>query len=262
VRAVLSVPRVILVVLGILVALGLGFVLAKRTSVLSAPGSPDSAQEAVSPGPATDGLACIQNALGGVRAFAGVSSLRILANTKPAEPARAANRREIGMVFPDRYKRHDVGTGRHEGLEVISGFNGNLLLRSPRPPAEIADAMMLSGRREFIQQVLRRLPRQVPGVSMSRRTGRDGAHERLAIDAEGAGGLATLLADPRTCMPIALEFMNGTLAYRIDLSEFRRFGGILFPTLLRTWRDGELWTDEYVSDVQVNAPIEAAFFRQ
>src|SRR5262245_44941085 len=33
--------------------------------------------------PATAGLACIQNALGGPRAFADVASLRIIGNTKP-----------------------------------------------------------------------------------------------------------------------------------------------------------------------------------
>jgi hypothetical protein len=53
------------------------------------------------------GLACIQDALGGVRAFAGVSSLRIIANTKPtvtAGPHPVANKREIGVEFPDQFK--------------------------------------------------------------------------------------------------------------------------------------------------------------
>jgi hypothetical protein len=263
----------------ILVVLGLTFVVGRNTSLpeLSAsqpsaslgqapltppPGSPHPAPHAASLGPAPDGLACIQNALGGVRAFAGVSSFRIRGKTKPTGATRAANTREIGVVFPDRYKRHDTGTGAHEGLTSIVGFNGNVLLSYPRSPDEVADAMMLSARREFIGQVLRRLPRRLPGVRMAQRMVHDATQERLAIDAHGSGGVATLLADPRTCIPVALEYGSGSNAYRIDLSEFRRFGNLLFATVLRTSKNGEQWTDEYVSEVEVNTPIASAFFHQ
>jgi hypothetical protein len=73
---------------------------------------------------------------------------------------------------------------------------------------------------------------------------------------------ATLLADPRTCMPTTLEYANGPNSYRIDPSQFRRYDSILFPTVLRTSKNGQPWTEEDVSEVRVDIPIEVEFFRQ
>jgi hypothetical protein len=67
---------------------------------------PPPRQEGTSATPVTAGLVCIQNALGGFRAFAGVSSFRIIGSTKPTAPPTGphplASRREIRVVFPDR----------------------------------------------------------------------------------------------------------------------------------------------------------------
>jgi hypothetical protein len=61
-------------------------------------------------------------------------------------------------------------------------------------------------------------------------------------------------------MPVALEYhqTSSTKAgssdtYRVELSEFRRFGGILFPTVLKTAKNGAPWEEEYDSEIQVNA---------
>src|SRR5262249_19152418 len=161
------------------------------------------------------GLACIQNALGGVQAFAGVSSLRIVGNTKVTTTAAGfrpvADKREIGVVFPDRYKFSTVETGARPGwtpLRGFSRFNGNkLLIMNPRPRADAVAKLMQNVRRLFVQQMLMRLPRELSDVRFSERTIVDAGQERLVIDAFGPGGLAaTLLTDRRTCVPIALQY--------------------------------------------------------
>jgi hypothetical protein len=85
---------------------------------------------------------------------------------------------------------------------------------------------------------------------------RDAEQDRLAIDASGPEGLAaTLLADPKTCVPIAVQDRSSTglLTSRIELSEYRQYGGIRFPTVLKTARNGQPWIEEHDSDIQLNA---------
>ena len=231
------------------------------------PPPPRSAQERAPATRATAGLACIQNALGGVRAFAGVSSVRIIGNTKPVASAGmrpVSNNREIRVIFPDRYQRLDVQTGMPPGqapLTALVGFNGRVLLSQPREPD--AAAGMRSAGLEFVREIFMRLPREFADVHLSQRMMSDAAQERLAIDASGPDGVdATLLVDARTCVPVALEYKyrTGLLTVRVDLSEYRRFGGIRFPTVLRTARNGEPWVEEYDSEVHVNAPHADEYF--
>jgi hypothetical protein len=202
-------------------------------------------ERGASSAPATAALACIEEALGGVRVFAGVSSLRIVGSTKPTATTSTgpvANTREIGIVFPDRYRRSDVQ----------------------------ADAGMNATRLEFVQQVLMRLPREIADVRLLQRITHESGQDRLAIDASGLDGLdATLWADLRTCMPFALEYRQASTTtagssdtYRIELSQYRRFGGILFPMVLRISRNGAPREDEYDSQIQVNVPLGDEYFRR
>jgi hypothetical protein len=144
------------------------------------------------------------------------------------------------------------------------GFDGRVLLSQPRDPDEAA--AMRSARADFVREVLMRLPRELPDVRLSQRTvhdDADGGHDRLAIDGYGRDGLeATLLADPETCVPVALQYRSSTglLASRVDLYDYRRFGGIRFPTMLRTVRNGQPWIEEHDTDVQVNAPQADRYF--
>ncbi len=236
------------------------------------PPVPAAGLQSGSPEPANAGLSCLQQALGGVAAFAGVSSLRITAETKvtvTSGPRPMASKREIGVVFPDRYRITNAPLGS-AGATIVSGFNGNVPLSNMRPPGQSAATVEPVTRRRFVQQILMRLPRELPGIRLSPRTMQDAGQERLAFDASGSGypGLdATLLADPRTCMPVAIEysesdpFANRRVTERVALSQYRRFGGILFPTLLRTTRDGKPWSDELVSEVLVNVPFDDGYFR-
>ena len=239
------------------------------------PPPPPPRQEGKSATPATAGLACIQNALGGVRAFAGVSSLRVIGTTKPTAPPTGphplANKREIGVVFPNRYKQQNGPPETLPGQTspaMTVGFNGSTLLSNPKQPDEVAAAVMRVVRRGFVQEILMRLPRELPDVRLSQRATRDAGQERLAIDAFGPNGLdATLLVDSQTCLPIALQYAKAGArgdsdTYRVDLLEYRRVGGILFPAVLRTTRNGQPWQDEFDSDIQVNVPFDDAYFRQ
>jgi hypothetical protein len=176
------------------------------------------------------------------------------------------NHREIRMVFPDRYTRHDEQTSVPKGeapLVFIVGFSGNLLLSNPRFPPDNEAAAMRNTRVEFVRDVLMRLPRELPGVRLSPRTTREAGQERLAIDAFDSEGLAaSLVADSGTCAPVALQYRRGSVSYRVDLSEYRLFGRIHFPTMLKESRNGEPTQTEVDSDVQVNAPRSDEYFRQ
>lgn len=236
--------------------------------------SPSSSVQTAAPStPATAALRCIQNALGGTREFASLSSVRFIGNTKPRATTRYrpyATRIEIGMVFPDRFKLQTVQTDAPSGLQPLSGivgFNGDVLLANPRVPDPAVPKVMPRARQEFVRQILMRLPRELAGVRLSQRVARDAGQERLAIDAFSPGLVATLLADVQTCMPIALQYTTASMAegsdtYRVDLSEYRRFGAIRFPTLLRKAKNGEAWEDEYDANVEVNASFADRYFRQ
>lgn len=71
----------------VLVVVGLAFVFGRKPTrpVPSMRTPATSAPESAPATRAPAGLACIQDALGGVKAFAAVSSLRIIGNTKPVE---------------------------------------------------------------------------------------------------------------------------------------------------------------------------------
>jgi hypothetical protein len=161
-----------------------------------------------------------------------------------------------------------VQTDAPPGLQSMSafvGFNGEVLLANPRVPDIAVPKVMPKARQEFVRQMLMRLPRELAGVRLSQRVVRDAGQERLAIDAFSPALVATLLADVQTCMPIALEYTAVSMAedtYRVDLSEYRRFGGIRFPTLLRKAKNGEAWEDEYDVNVEVNASFDDRYFRQ
>jgi hypothetical protein len=110
-----------------------------------------------------------------------------------------------------------------------------------------------------------RLPRSLAGVQVSRRVIREGNRRRLALDLTGADGFhATLLADAVSCVPVALEYPTNTTPHstttRVDLSEYRDFGGIRFPTVLRTSDGGQPWAVEHVSQIEVNAPNSRQYF--
>jgi hypothetical protein len=226
-----------------------------------------SAAAAIAAGDAVQGLSCIQDALGGTQAFAAVASLRITSDTEPVattgmRPIPAA--RTIRVVFPNRYKRIDVGRppGSTSTLTAIAGFDGPAILSRPgqRDPA----STMRAAHEDFADQMLMRFPRALDGIRLTSHTTRDAGQDRLAIDATGPDDFrATLLADARTCVPVALEYLTGKGANaetRVDLSGYRAFGGIRFPTRLATSRAGEPVMRETVSKIEVNPSNLAADF--
>jgi hypothetical protein len=229
-----------------------------------------SAQKAVSArGSASDddqGLACIQRALGGSPAFARVSSLRIVGETKPVVSGPLPGTREIRVVFPDKYERIDVGRPPKFPDTTLSstiGFNDRLILSEPRAPDR--ERAMRSARLDFARQMWMRLPRSIAGVQISSRAVREGNRQRLALDLIGPDGFrATLLADAASCVPVALEYPTNTTPHstttRVDLADYRDFGGIRFPTVLTTSDGGRPWVIERVSQVELNAANSRQYF--
>jgi hypothetical protein len=226
------------------------------------------AQQEPASADATQALTCIQTALGGTAAFAAVSSLYITGATKPLQDSGmrpVPGTRTISVVFPDRYRLADVGQplmAGEGGMSSTVGFDRGVVLSNPRHPD--AKRAEVSARQNFARQMLMRLPRKLPGVRLSQDVTTDAGRERLAVEALGPDGFrATLLADSGSCVPIALQYgVTGivTSAWRVDLSEYRTFGGIRFPTVLRESRDGLPYREERVTSVEVNTPAAARAF--
>lgn len=224
------------------------------------------AQQNLPAADATSALTCIQNALGGTAAFAAVSSLHIKSETKPLHtPGPIPGTMEISVVFPDRYLSTRVGQPfRGEpGLSSSAGFDKGVILSSPRDPDPKRAEVF--AHRDFAREMLMRLPRKLAGVNLAQRVINDSGRERLALEASGADGFkATLLAERGTCVPIALQFntVQGFTAglARIELSQYRPFGGVRFPMLLRESVAGEPQEEERVTSIEVNTPAAAKAF--
>ena len=226
------------------------------------------AQQGPSPSDAATSLACIQNALGGTAAFAKVSSLHITSQTKPSKtgPGPIPGTREISVVFPDRYLRADRGQPLKPGESGLSSFVGldqGVILSSPRHPDRKRAEVL--AHQDFAREMLMRLPRKVQGVNLTQRAVKDSGRERLAIEASAADGFkATLLVEAGTCVPIALQFdtVRGFISglARVELSEYRQFGNVRFPTQLRTSVAGQPYQEERVTSIEVNSPTAAKAF--
>jgi hypothetical protein len=173
-------------------------------------------------------------------------------------------------MLPDRFRYSSVQTDTAPGqtpLTMVSGFKGSELLTiGAKLPEDAVPKLMYFARLEFVRAILLRLPRKLVDVRLLQQTTHDAGQERIAISATLSNDLAgMLLVDPRTCIPAALQYTSpspsGAATYRIDVSGYRRFGGILFPTVLKITQNGEPWEDEYDSDVQVNPQLGDEDFR-
>lgn len=213
---------------------------------------------------ATSALTCIQDALGGTAAFAAVSSLYMTAETKPSRDSGwrpLPGTRELSVVFPDQYLRVEQPSAPGQrGMSSIVGFDKGVILSSPRHPDE--KRAEVSAHQDFARQMLMRLPRTLAGVRLSQRQISDSGQDRLAIEASGADGFrGTLLVDRESCVPIALQYLTTGAAVsgttRVDLSEYRLFGGLQFPTVLKTSVGGQPFHEERVTSVEVNTPAAA-----
>ena len=227
------------------------------------------AGQATPPTDATSALTCIQNALGGTASFAAVTSLYIKAETKPSQNSGmrpVPGTQEMSLVFPDQYRRTNVGKPFKPGESALSsaiGFNKGMVLSEPPHPDPKRGGVV--ARQDFERQMLMRLPRKSATVKLSQRVTIDSGLERLAIDASGTEGFkSTLLVDRSTCMPIALLHNTVTPTQsglaRVELSGYRLFGGIRFPTMLKTLVSGEPYREERVTSVEVNTPTAAKAF--
>jgi hypothetical protein len=163
-------------------------------------------------------------------------------------------------VFPDRYKRSDLPSAPASiSVGSIIGFDRDTILSNPRLPD--TDVAKRSARLDLSRQMLMRLPREMAGFHLSDRTMADGGEERLAIEVSGEGGYrATLLADRNTCVPFAVQYQVGLLRLRVELSDYRTYGGIRFPGRLTTLREGAPFAEEQVSNIDVNPHDAAASF--
>jgi hypothetical protein len=145
-------------------------------------------------------------------------------------------------------------------LNTIVGFDRDVLLSRPR--GLDARRSERSAHLEFARQMLMRLPGRSIGVRLEQRVINDSGRDRLAIEASGTDGFrASLLVDRGTCVPIAYMSSRGISGVRrVDLLEYRPFGGVRFPTVLRTSIGGRPFMEERVTSIEVNTPAATRAF--
>ena len=219
-------------------------------------------ESAPQPAPASDAtsaLTCVQNALGGTAAFAAVSSLYIKGETKSApnaSPHPVPGSRELSVVFPDRYLLADLAS--EGGLDGIVGYDKTVILSRPRFPDPQAKRY---AQQSFALEMLMRLPRMLSNLRMVQRVASEAGQERLVIEAFGPESFrAALFVDRRTCVPVSLDHQSEGRVMHFDLSGYRSFGGIRFPTVLKQSLNGQPFMEEYVARIEVNTPTAAKAF--
>ena len=256
--------------------------IAAWTAQSATPGLPSTTQTPPRPSPSgsvqrlyrlllrTAALRCIQNALGGTNEVAALSSVRFVGKTKPTATTRPrpyATRIEIGTVFPDRFKLQTAQTDGLQSLRSMVGFNGEVLLANPRVPDVAVPKVMPKARQEFVRQMLMRLPGSWPASAFP------SAWCATPVRSDSPLTRSVRPLSPlfwRTSTRACLSHFSTTKVSMAEGSdtvprrslEYRRFGGIRFPTLLRQAKNGAAWEDEYDVNVEVNASFDDRYFRQ
>ena len=234
------------------------------------PSPSGSVQKAVPPTPATAALRCIQNALGGTNEVAALSSVRFVGKTKPTATTRPltvrhSDRNRHGVPGPvqtsDRADRW-IAVPEEHGRVQRRGAPGkpeSARCRRSQGDAEGAAGICQADADAAASGVGRRPPFPARGARR-----RSGATHHPAFS---PALVATLWrTSTRACLS---HFSTRKSPWRkartlsgVDLSEYRRFGGIRFPTLLRQAKNGPAWEDEYDVNVEVNASFDDRYFRQ
>jgi len=84
------------------------------------------------------------------------------------------------------------------------------------------------------------------------------------VEWNGPSGNVRLYFDVTTKMLVAAKYRSTTMAGEFEeerrLSDFREVEGIKFPYRWMTYRDGTLFSDQTVTEVKVNATVDAAAF--
>lgn len=242
-------------------------------------------------------VSCAHEALGGATVVNAVKALRWTSETGPAPGVTGPvpSQHEMAFVLPDRYKSAATSATLPGG---VVGFNAGTLLTSMggrSMPGDPGPALALA-RGQFARHLLMLLVRIsaiVPATLSFRGIEADGDQQRLAVHAVGPDGFnATLLLDPQTCQPAALTYVRpanladlrreqapGTTGrgsagafsafmpapgemrtVRVDLTDHRSFGGLRFPTVLKTSIGGRANSEERVTSVHVNPAMPPDYF--
>jgi hypothetical protein len=243
-------------------------------------------------------LRCAHDALGGHATVTAVNALRWTSETRPAPGVSGPvpSRFETAFVLPNRYRRWNQPLSGGLPASII-GMDGATILSGLvgwSAPDDDAARTLGTARHTFARDVLAWLVRPLPAADVTLSFAglrRDDGDERLVIRAAGEGGFdATLLLDSRSCEPVALLYerpanmadvmrerrrvgaasggpaelaasaSGQTRLERVDLEDYRSFGGIRFPTMLRRSTGGQPDVEERVTDVQVNPELPGDYF--
>jgi len=244
-------------------------------------------------------VACAQKALGDPAAIGRIRSLRVSSEIRPpAREGILPATREFAFAFPDKYKSTSAsvlaskdGSSDERRLMSVVGFNGRTLLTSMgvgNPTTKVTGdtaPAFIGAKHEFARNVLILLVRPTPAIAdkLSVRGSHLGSEYGISV-AGPDNFAATLLLDPSSCRPLALVFErpqnladprpaakagSSTTSFaftkklvqvRIELSEYRPFTGVLFPTLLKTSVDAQPVAEELITGVQVNPTLPANYF--
>jgi hypothetical protein len=221
-----------------------------------------------------------------------VTSLLVSATRQPAAGAagQLPSTERIAIALPDRYTdeiRSEL-PGGFGAITNISGLMGKegLERSSVRGNRIIHDGTSEArehGEEQFARALMLWLLRDSPAVPVTWSAGTPGKNvpsNRLAVQARGRAGFnATLWLDAETCHPIAVSYerpanlgdmraeqasgvtaLGDTRLVRLDMGEYRSFGGVQFPTVIRMSVSGRAEAEQRVTDIEVNPVLPGDYF--
>ena len=245
-----------------------------------------------------DALSCARGAIGG-DAVTHVRSLLIRKVRNPAAGAKGGLRAEehLAIALPDRYREEVRSDLPNYSLISIRGFKGDVPFERSTVNGEssshaVRPEALKAAKQQFARELLVWLIRDSPAFPLqwaladsnkvpTDRPSKRVPANRLALGATGPEGFnATLLLDAITCHPVALTYerratiadfraeqANGisvvgdTRLERLDLSDYRSFGGVMFPTRIKMSIGPRAISDERVTEIEVNPALPADEFR-
>lgn len=205
-------------------------------------------------------------ALGGAAKLSAVTSLQLKGQQRTrfnvmSRGVRSADYRtegkEIRMLFPDHYLVISDGRfgGSHEGFAGAKVIGEGLVgrWRNPETFGYLALALLLRSDSVF------------PFAAKSEA---DGA--LTFVDPNDV--TVTVDLDPKTSRPIRLRYdaplrgnngkpRGGTIATRIELSDFRQTGGLMLPHTIAKYQGADLITEHTFTSIVVNPPLTKADFK-
>ena len=171
---------------------------------------------------------------------------------------------KVQVVFPDKSRVEvDLGTA-----VITSGFDGKAgWLVTPQGTIDMPADLNSEAQRGIDLTGGVGLHKKILSGKTEAKFGGEkevAGQKTWLVEWSGPSGNVRLYFDVATKMLVAAKYRSTTMAGEFEeerrLSDFREVEGIKFPYRWMTYRDGTLFSDQTVTEVKVNATVDAAAF--